>query len=213
MVSIHSGKGSSGCYLSLGVNEGSDESCSVTQEKRECTVFVRCAALEPSGFHFWSSTKLLLWGTFSLPPPKSPEAFKSFLKIKEWIKFVEASRKGLQNDRMSDPSIMLETFCQDDHFGIGEYSGVDGVTSAPACHAGVNVTVLALRLMGNVEFTLADKCVVFPLVTFTIHLSCLLKISPQKGQRKSVLASTSIRASLHTVPPKFLRLYIKTVCM
>lgn len=66
----------------------------------------------------------------------------------------------------SDALIMLESVCQDHHFGIGEYPGVDSVTSALVRHCVVNVTVLALRLMGKVEFTLADKSVVFAISQF-----------------------------------------------
>lgn len=67
-----------------------------------------------------------------------------------------------------DALVILETVCQDRHFGIGEYSGVD---SALVRHC--MVTVLALRLMGNVEFMLAEftnsqrhKCVVFAISQF-----------------------------------------------
>lgn len=40
------------------------------------------------------------------------------------------------------------------------------MTGARARHCVVNVTVLALRLMGNVEVTLADKCVIFAISQF-----------------------------------------------
>lgn len=69
-----------------------------------------------------------------------------------------------------DALVILETVCQDRHFGIGEYSGVDSVISA-LVHC--MVTVLALRLMGNVEFMLADKCVVFAISQF--HYSSVMR--------------------------------------
>lgn len=92
---------------------------------------------------------------------------------------------------VSDPSTTPVTFCQDNHFG----TVIGSVTSAPVCHAGVNVTVLALRLVGKVEFTLADKGVVFPISQF--HYSSVMHSVDVSS--KSVLAATSVRASLQTV--------------
>lgn len=147
------------------------------------------------------------------PPhiPRSIGIYKKKKKKQQWIQFVEASTTGLQND-----SECVRPF---DHAGdllSGRslwYWGVIGsVTSAPVCHAGVNVTVLALRLVGKVEFTLADKCVVFPISQF--HYSSVMhSVDFSSEGSKKKRPRRDVHESLCSYCPKFLQMYIKTVRM
>lgn len=86
------------------------------------------------------------------------------------------------------------------------------VTSAPVCHAGVNVTVLALRLMGKVEFTLAEKCVVFPISQ--LHYSSVMHsvdLSSEGSKKKR--PRLGVHQSLSSACPKILQMHIKSVRM
>lgn len=78
------------------------------------------------------------------------------------------------------------------------------------CHAGANVTVLALGLMGKVEFTLAEEGVVLPVSQF--HYSSVMHsgdVSSEGSKKKR--PRLDVHQSLSSYCPKFLQMYIKTV--